>query len=90
SCSVTTSYILEGGGGYMEALMAKTLIDLDEQALAAAARLFGTKTKKDTVNTALREAAARLRRAEALADLVEIAKTGQFDELLDKRNRPWA
>jgi len=67
--------------------MAKTLIDLDEDALAEAAKLFGTKTKKDTVNTALREVAARVRRAEAIAELVEIAKTGQFDELLDKRNR---
>jgi Arc/MetJ family transcription regulator len=66
--------------------MTKSLIDLDDEALAEAAALFGTKTKKDTVNTALREAAQRQRRARALAELVEIAKTGQFDELLDKRN----
>jgi Arc/MetJ family transcription regulator len=82
--------MLEEVGGYMEALMAKTLIDLDEEALADAAKLFGTKTKRDTVNTALREAAARVRRAGAIEELVEIAKTGQFDELLDKRRRPWA
>lgn len=67
--------------------MGKTLIDLDDEALAAAAKLFRTTTKKDTVNTALREAAARLRRAEALAELVEIAATGQFDELFDKKRR---
>jgi Arc/MetJ family transcription regulator len=66
----------------------KSLIDLDDEALAEAAMLFGTKTKKDTVNTALREAAHRLRRARALARLTEIAATGQFDELLDKRTRP--
>jgi Arc/MetJ family transcription regulator len=66
--------------------MTKRLIDLDDEALDEAAALFGTKTKKDTVNTALREAAQRQRRAQALAELVEIAKTGQFDELLDKRN----
>jgi Arc/MetJ family transcription regulator len=68
--------------------MTKSLIDLDEEALAAAAELFGTTTKKDTVNTALREAALRLKRARALARLAEIAATGQFDELLDKKNRP--
>jgi Arc/MetJ family transcription regulator len=41
-----------------EAAMAKTLIDLDEQYLAAAQRELGTTTKKDTVNAALREVAA--------------------------------
>lgn len=35
--------------------MAKTLIDLDEELLAQAAELLGTKTKKDTVNQALSE-----------------------------------
>lgn len=38
--------------------MAKTLIEIDEQYLAAAQRELGTTTKKDTVNTALREVAA--------------------------------
>jgi Arc/MetJ family transcription regulator len=73
---------------YKGVVVTKSLIDLDDEALAEAAVLFGTKTKKDTVNTALREAAQRLRRARALARLTEIAATGQFDELLDKRNRP--
>lgn len=35
--------------------MSKTLIDLDEELLAQAAELLGTKTKKDTVNRALSE-----------------------------------
>jgi Arc/MetJ family transcription regulator len=70
----------------MEALMSKTVIDLDDDALADAARLFGTTTKKDTVNTALREAALRLRRRDALARLAEMAAAGDFDLLLDKRN----
>lgn len=35
--------------------MAKTLIEIDEQYLAAAQRELGTTTKKDTVNAALRE-----------------------------------
>ncbi len=72
----------------MEAVMSEALVDLDDEALAAAARLFHTTTKNDTVNTALRDAAARQRRAEALAELVEIAQSGQFDELLDKQGRP--
>jgi len=46
--------------------------------------LFGTKTKKDTVNTALREAAQRSRRLRALDQLGEMGAAGDFDELLDK------
>jgi Arc/MetJ family transcription regulator len=69
-------------------LMTKNLVDLDDEALAGAAEWFGTTTPGDTVNAALRDAAARAQRARALAEMVEIAKAGQFDELLDKRNRP--
>lgn len=39
--------------------MTRTLIDVDDEALAAAARALGTATKKDTINSALREVAAR-------------------------------
>jgi Arc/MetJ family transcription regulator len=63
----------------------KILVDVDDDALAAASELLGTKTKKDTVNTALRETVARLRRARALAGLAERGAEGGFDELLDKR-----
>ncbi|GIG02870.1 type II toxin-antitoxin system VapB family antitoxin [Catellatospora citrea] len=66
--------------------MAKMLIDVDEELLAEAAEVFGTKTKKDTVNTALRESAAQRRRAEAFDELSALADTGYFDELLDKKN----
>jgi Arc/MetJ family transcription regulator len=38
--------------------MAKTLIDLDEEALAAAAQALHTETKKETVNAALHAVAA--------------------------------
>jgi Arc/MetJ family transcription regulator len=38
--------------------MAKTLIEIDEEYLAAAQRVLGTATKKDTVNAALREVTA--------------------------------
>lgn len=66
--------------------MAKTLIDIDEELLAQAAIAFGTKTKKDTVNAALRDSVERKRRAVALARLAAKADAGQFDILLDKRN----
>jgi Arc/MetJ family transcription regulator len=62
----------------------KILIDIDDDALAEAAELLGTKTKKDTVNMSLRETAARLKRAQALARLAELGRSGAFDELLDK------
>ncbi|MEA2002415.1 MAG: hypothetical protein U9N84_11115 [Actinomycetota bacterium] len=38
--------------------MSKHLVDIDEQALSAARAELGTVTLKDTVNTALRTAAA--------------------------------
>jgi len=43
--------------------MAKTLIDIDEEALAHAMAEYGTTTKVETVNRALREVAARRREA---------------------------
>ena len=64
--------------------MTKILVDVDDVALAEAAETFGTKTKKDTVNAALREGAARLRRARALDELGARAEAGDFDDLLDK------
>ncbi|MFJ9362903.1 type II toxin-antitoxin system VapB family antitoxin [Nocardia sp. NPDC101769] len=65
--------------------MSKLLIDVDDEALAEAQRLLGTSTKKDTVNAALIEVAKRIKRAKALAELVEMAERGDFDYLLDKR-----
>jgi Arc/MetJ family transcription regulator len=39
--------------------MTTTMIDLDDEALEKARRYYGTATKKDTVNRALRDAAAK-------------------------------
>ena len=66
--------------------MTKILVDVDDDALAEAGRLLGTKTKRDTVNTALRETAQRLRRIEAFDELARLGKDGAFDELLEKNN----
>ena len=55
--------------------MAKRLVDIDEQALAAARAELGTKTLKDTVNEALRRAApARNRRVARALDTLARAR----------------
>jgi Arc/MetJ family transcription regulator len=57
-------------GGKKRDAMAKTLIDVDEEQLAAAQKVLKTETKKDTVNAALREVtalAARRRDLQRLA-----------------------
>jgi Arc/MetJ family transcription regulator len=46
----------------------KTMIDLNDEALALAAKELGTTTKKDTVNAALDFVANRRRRIEELLD----------------------
>ena len=68
--------------------MSRTVIDLDDELVAEVAQALGTRTKKDTVNTALREVLESRRRAVALTRLREAAADGGFDlELLaDKRN----
>jgi Arc/MetJ family transcription regulator len=50
--------------------MAKTLIDVNEEDLAAAAQALNTATKKDTVNAALRAVAALAARRRDLQRLV--------------------
>jgi Arc/MetJ family transcription regulator len=59
--------------------VALTQIDIDEDALLDAMRLSGAKTKKDTVNLALREFAARHRRAAALEHYAELAADWDFE-----------
>lgn len=51
--------------------MSRTVIDLDDDLVAEVARALGTRTKKDTVNTALREVLENRRRAVALTRLRE-------------------
>ncbi|MEW2421366.1 type II toxin-antitoxin system VapB family antitoxin [Streptomyces nigra] len=66
--------------------MSRTVIDLDDDALEAAAKELGTSTKTDTINTALREIVARNRRLRALNELQDLAAEGALDVelLLDK------
>lgn len=71
--------------------MSRTVIDLDDEALEEAARELGTTTKRDTINTALREVTARYRRLRALDEARALAADGALDMdlLVDKsRYRP--
>ena len=59
--------------------MSITQIDLDDDALTAAMHLMGTTTKKETVNTALREYVARVERLQAAERLAARGARGEFD-----------
>ena len=59
--------------------MTVTQIDLDDDELEQAMRNLGTATKKDAVNTALREVNARRRRLAALERMAERYERGEFD-----------
>jgi Arc/MetJ family transcription regulator len=60
--------------------MARTLIDIDEEYLAAAQQVLHTETKKDTVNAALREVAALAARRRDLQRLT----SGSLPDLEDE------
>ncbi|MBT2391748.1 type II toxin-antitoxin system VapB family antitoxin [Streptomyces sp. ISL-1] len=59
--------------------MSVTQIDLDDEALAEAMRLMGTSTKKETVNAALRDYVARIKRLEAAEKLAGRGEGGEFE-----------
>jgi Arc/MetJ family transcription regulator len=65
--------------------LALTQIDIDDDALNEAMRLSGTKTKKDTVNLALREFAARHRRVAALEHYAALASNWDFEDWEHRR-----
>lgn len=59
--------------------MGVTQIDIDDDALAAAMRISGERTKKGTVNLALREYVQRNRRLEALQHHAAEAKGWDYE-----------
>jgi Arc/MetJ family transcription regulator len=63
----------------MEVLVSVTQIDLDDEALEQAMRLSGAKSKKDTVNLALREYAARHSRIAALDRSASAAASWDYE-----------
>ncbi|GAA1980171.1 hypothetical protein GCM10009799_01610 [Nocardiopsis rhodophaea] len=60
--------------------MTLTQIDIDSDALAEAMHLSGARTKKETVNTALREYTARHRRIAALERYADLASGWDYEE----------
>lgn len=67
--------------------MPKTLIDVDERYLTAAAEALHTTTKKDTVNAALREAAALAARRRDLRRLTSTTLPDLHDQ--DVMRQAW-
>ena len=61
--------------------MTKTLIDVDNELLRKAQQILGTETKKDTVNSALREVVRR----DAATRFVAMARGGLFQPARDGR-----
>lgn len=68
--------------------MTRTMIDLDDDLLAEVSKALGTSTKKDTVNSAMREVLETRRRAMALTRLRALVADGAVDSefLMDKKN----
>ncbi|MCS0639157.1 type II toxin-antitoxin system VapB family antitoxin [Streptomyces sp. LP05-1] len=64
--------------------MSATQIDIDDEALAEAMRLSGARTKKETVNLALREYAERRRRTEARMRHFRAAQTWNEKDFWDR------
>lgn len=65
--------------------MALTQIDIDPDALSEAIRLSGAKTKKEAVNTALREYTARHRRIAALEHYAELSASWDYEDWRQRR-----
>ncbi len=65
----------------------KHLVDLDEEALAAARVALGTRTIKDTVNAALVAAAAQSRRPDLIAEALATLASVEFTD--EERARAW-
>lgn len=55
--------------------MSMTAVDIDDEALEKAKAILGTTTKKETINTALRE----IVRQQAVADLFELMDSDAFE-----------
>jgi Arc/MetJ family transcription regulator len=69
----------------LEDAVTLTQIDIDEDALSEAMRLSGARTKKDTVNLALREFAARHRRVADLERYANLAAGWDFEDWEHRR-----
>ncbi len=69
--------------------MSRTNIDLDDELVARAMRRFGLRTKRETVDLALRRLAGPPLDVEDLAALEGIGWDGELSELRDGRDVAW-
>lgn len=69
--------------------MSRTNIDLDDELVARAMRRFGLRTKRETVDLALRRLAGPPLHAEDLAAMEGIGWDGDLSELRDSRDVGW-
>jgi Arc/MetJ family transcription regulator len=65
--------------------MSLTQVDIDDEALQEAMRLSGARTKKETVNLALREYTERHRRIAALEHFADLAKGWDYEGWKERR-----
>lgn len=63
----------------------RTNIDIDDELLEQASEVLGTRTKRDTVNAALREVCARQERVGLLALRGQVRWEGDLDESRQSR-----
>ena len=68
--------------------MARTNIDIDEEACANVMRKYGLRTKRDAVNFALREVGRIMTVEEALA-MEGTGWHGDLHEMRDNEHRDW-
>lgn len=68
----------------------RTNIEIDDQLMAAAMQALGAKTKREAVETALREAVRHGQQIQALASLRGIGWAGDLDAMrIDRSPHEW-
>lgn len=67
--------------------MTRTVIDIDDKALATAARVLGTKTKVATVNAALADVAKRDEQLAAIRGIAKVSKDLAVPEIMKGASR---
>lgn len=68
----------------------RTNIDIDDKLLADAMKLAGQKTKRATVEEALKEFVAVRLRLQALDDMKGLGWEGDLDEMREMRHPEWS
>jgi Arc/MetJ family transcription regulator len=80
--------MIASGGTHPEEGVMRTNIDIDDKLLAEAAKVFGTTTKKATVEAALERAVRRRRQRRILELEGKVEWVGDLDEMRSGREFP--